>query len=48
MKSDDKKKMYDILGIKSVYLEEMYKRYEMPDSEKKEIKEIKEILSSKS
>ena len=48
MKSDDKKKMYDISGIKSVYLEEMYKRYEMHDSEKKEIKEIKEILSSKS
>ena len=48
MKSDDKKKMYDILGIKSVYMEEMCKRYEMADSEKKEIKEIKEILSSKS
>lgn len=48
MKSDDKKKMYDISGIKSVYLEEMYKRYEMHDSEKKEIKEIKEIFSSKS
>ena len=40
--------MYDILGIKSVYMEEMYKRYEMADSEKKEIKEIKEIFSSKS
>lgn len=40
--------MYDILGIKSVYMEEMCKRYEMADSEKKEIKEIKEILSSKS
>lgn len=48
MKSDDKKKMYDISGIKSVYMEEMCKRYEMADSEKKEIKEIKEILSSKS
>ena len=48
MKSDDKKKMYDILGIKRVYMEEMCKRYEMADSEKKEIKEIKEILSSKS
>lgn len=48
MESDDKKKMYDILGIKSVYMEEMCKRYEMADSEKKEIKEIKEILSSKS
>ena len=48
MKSDDKKKMYDILGIKSVYMEEMCKRYEMADSEKKEIKEIKEIFSSKS
>ena len=40
MKSDDKKKMYDILGIKSVYMEEMCKRYERTDSEKKEIKEI--------
>lgn len=48
MKSDDKKKMYDISGIKSVYMEEMCKRYEMADSEKKEIKEIKEIFSSKS
>ena len=48
MKSDDEKKMYDISGIKSVYMEEMCKRYEMADSEKKEIKEIKEILSSKS
>lgn len=48
MKSDDEKKMYDILGIKSVYMEEMCKRYEMADSEKKEIREIKEILSSKS
>ena len=47
MKSDDKKKMYDILGIKSVYMEEMCKRYEMADSEKKEIKEIKEIMSSR-
>lgn len=47
MKSDDKK-IYDSLGIKSVYMEEMCKRYEMADSEKKEIKEIKEILSSKS
>lgn len=45
MKSDDKKKMYDILGIKDVYFEEMY---EKTDSEEKEIKEIKEILSSKS
>lgn len=26
MKSDDKKKMYDILGIKSVYMEELLKR----------------------
>lgn len=34
MKSDDKKKMYDILGIKSVYMEEMYER---TDSEKKTI-----------
>lgn len=48
MKSDDKKKMYDISGIKSVYMEEMCKRYEMADSEKKEIKEIKEIFSDKS
>jgi hypothetical protein len=47
MKSDDKKKMYDILGIKDVYFEEMCKRYEMADSEKKEIKEIKEIMSSR-
>lgn len=47
MKSDDKKKMYDILGIKSVHMEEMYKRYEMHDLEKKEIKEIKEIMSSR-
>ena len=47
MKSDDKKKMYDILGIKSVYMEEMCKRYERTDSEKKTIKEIKEIMSSK-
>ena len=45
MKSDDKKKMYDILGIKSVIMEEMYER---TDEEKKAIKEIKEILSSKS
>lgn len=43
MESDDKKKMYDILGIKSVIMEEMYER---TDSEKKTIKEIKEIMSS--
>lgn len=48
MKSDDKKKMYDISGIKSVYMEEMCKRYEMADSEKKEIREIREIFSDKS
>lgn len=45
MKSDDKKKMYDISGIKSVYMEEMCER---TDEDKKEIREIKEILSSKS
>lgn len=39
-----KKKMYDILGIKSVIMEEMY---EKTDSEKKEIREVKEIMSSK-
>lgn len=50
MKSDDKKKMYDILGIKSVIMEEMCEKTdeEKADSEKKEIREIKEILSSKS
>lgn len=48
MKSDDKKKMYDDLGIKGVYFEEMYKKYEMVDSKKKEIGEIREIMSSKS
>lgn len=36
--------MYDILGIKSVIMEEMCER---TDSEKKEIREIKEIMSSK-
>lgn len=50
MKSDDKKKMYDILGIKSVIMEEMCERTdsEKADSEKKEIREVKEIFSSKS
>ena len=50
MKSDDKKKMYDISGIKSVYMEEMCERTDSDkaDSEKKEIKEIKEIFSDKS
>ena len=50
MKSDDKKKMYDILGIKDVYFEEMYERTDSDkaDSEKKEIREIREIFSDKS
>lgn len=50
MKSDDKKKMYDILGIKSVIMEEMYERTnsDKADSEKKEIREIREIFSDKS
>lgn len=50
MKSDDEKKMYDNLGIKGVYFEEMYEKTdsEKADSEKKEIREIKEIFSSKS
>lgn len=39
------KKMYDILGIKSVIMEEMCER---TDSEKKEIREIREIFSDKS
>lgn len=42
MESNDKK-IYDNLGIKSVYMEEMY---EKTDEEKKAIKEIKEIMSS--
>ena len=42
--------MYDILGIKDVYFEEMYERTDSDkaDSEKKEIKEIREIFSDKS
>ncbi|MBS4971645.1 MAG: hypothetical protein KHZ66_08700 [Lacticaseibacillus rhamnosus] len=50
MKSDDKKKMYDISGIKDVYFEEMYERTDSDkaDSEKKEIREIREIFSDKS
>lgn len=50
MKSDDKKKMYDILGIKDVYFEEMYERTDSDKaySEKKEIREIREIFSDKS
>lgn len=50
MKSDDKEKMYDILGIKDVYFEEMYEKTDSDkaDSEKKEIREIREIFSSKS
>lgn len=42
--------MYDISGIKSVYMEEMCERTDSDkaDSEKKEIKEIKEIFSDKS
>lgn len=50
MKSDDEKKMYDNLGIKGVYFEEMCEKTdsEKADSEKKEIREIKEIFSSKS
>ena len=40
MKSDDKKKMYDILGIKDVYERT---DSDKADSEKKEIREIREI-----
>lgn len=50
MKNDDEKKMYDNLGIKGAYFEEMYEKTDSDkaDSEKKEIREIREIFSSKS
>ena len=50
MKNDDEKKMYDNLGIKGVYFEEMYEKTDSDkaDSEKKEIRQIRKIFSSKS
>ena len=40
MKNDDEKKMYDNLGIKGAYFEEMYEKTDSDkaDSEKKEIR----------